>query len=102
MIANARCLLPARLRKTRREQLVWQHDSVFTKKESKNGICFVLNEYSDDPDTSAYMVGQNEPLPMERTEQVSLTPTASATTDIQNTATFSGRAVENNDETWAT
>ena len=26
-------------------------------------MCFVLNEYSDDPDTSADMVGQNVPLP---------------------------------------
>ena len=26
------------------------------------GVCFVLNEYSDHPDTSAYMYGQNVPF----------------------------------------
>ena len=31
----------------------------------KVGMCFVLNDYSDDPATSAYMVGQNVPLPRE-------------------------------------
>ena len=70
--------------------------------ESQKGICFVLNEYSDDPDTSAYMVGQNVPLPTEKDRTESLTPAASATTDIKNTATFSDRAMEDNDETWAT
>ena len=28
-------------------------------------VCFVLNDYSDDPDTSAYVVGQDVPLPTE-------------------------------------
>ena len=63
---------------------------------------FVLNEYSDDPDISAYMVGQNVPLPPEATEHVPLTPTASAAVEIKNTATFNGRAMDDNDEPWAT
>ena len=29
------------------------------------GVWFVLNDNSDDPDTSVYMVGQNVPLPTE-------------------------------------
>ena len=65
-------------------------------------MCFVLNEYSDDPDTSAYMVGQNVLLPTEPTEQTPLTPTASAAVDIKNTATFDVRAMDDNDEPWAT
>ena len=56
-------------------------------------MCFVLNEYSDDPDTSAYMVGQKVPLPTEATEQIPLTPTFSAAVDIKNTATFNDRAM---------
>ena len=34
------------------------------------GVCFVLNDYSDDPDTSAVWVGQNVPLPTESAEQL--------------------------------
>ena len=60
------------------------------------GECFVLNEHSDDPDTSAYMVGQNVPLPTKPTELTPLTPTASAAVDIKKTATFDVRAVDDN------
>ena len=66
------------------------------------GACFVLDEYSDDPDTSAYMVGLNIPLPTETTEQIPLTPTASAAVDTNDTATFNVRAMDDNDEVWAT
>ena len=40
------------------------------------GMSFVLNDDSDDPDTSAYIVGQNVPLPTESARQTLLTPTA--------------------------
>ena len=60
-------------------------------------MCFVLNENSDDPDTSACMVGQNVPLPTEATP-----PTASAAVDIKNTATVNDRAMDGNGEIWAT
>ena len=66
------------------------------------GVCFVLNEDSDDLDTSAYMVGENVPLPMEATEQVPLTPTASAAVGLKNTATFNDRAMDDSDEPWTT
>ena len=62
-----------------------------TNHANQAGVCFVLNEYSDDLDTSAYMVGQNVPLPTEATEQIPLTPTASAAVDTKNTATFNER-----------
>ena len=58
---------------------------------------FVLNEYSDDPDTSAYMVGLNIPLPTETTEQIVLTPT-SAAVDTKDRATFKVRVMDDNDE----
>ena len=66
------------------------------------GVCFVLNQYSGDPDTSADMVGRNVPLPTEPTEQIPLTPTASAAVNIKNTATFDVRVMDDNDEPWAT
>ena len=62
--------------------------------------CFVLDEYSDDPDTSARMVGEHVPLVGEATEQVPLTPTASATVDTKDTATFDARVMDDNDEIW--
>ena len=73
-----------------------------TNQANQAGMCFVLNEYSDNPDTSAYMVGQNVPLPTEATEHIPLTPTASAAVDIKDTATFNDHAMDDNDETWAT
>ena len=66
------------------------------------GVCFVLNEYSDDPDTSAYMVGHNVPLSTEATEHIPLTPTACAAVDIKNAATFNDRVMDDNDEPLAT
>ena len=74
----------------------------FSNQANQAGVCFVLNEYSDDPDTSAYMVSQNVPLPTEATEQIPLTPTASAAVDIRNTAAVNDRAKDDNDEIWAT
>ena len=47
------------------------------------------------------MVGQHVPHPGEATEQVSLTPTASAAIDTKDTATFNARVVDDNDEIWA-
>ena len=58
---------------------------------------FVLNEYSDDPDTSAYMVGLNIPLPTETTEQIPLTPT-SAAVDTKDRATFKVCVMDDNDQ----
>ena len=52
-----------------------------TDRANRIGACFVLNEYSDDLDTSADMVGQHVLLPTETTEQMPLTPTASAAVD---------------------
>ena len=73
-----------------------------TNQASQAGVCFVLNEYSDDPNTSAYMVGHYVSLPTEATEQIPLTPTASAAFDIKNTATFNDRAMDDNNEKRAT
>ena len=72
-----------------------------TDRANQIGVCFVLHEYSDDPDASAHMVGQNVLLPTEATEQIPLTPTASAAVDIKNTATFDVRAMDDDDEPWA-
>ena len=75
MIANVQCLLPARLHTTRHVQLVWRHDNIFPTQANQVGVCFVLNDYSDDPDTSVYTVGQNVLLPTESAKQTPLTPT---------------------------
>ena len=48
-----------------------------TIRANQAGTCFVLNEYNDDPDASAYMVDLNMRLPTETTEQIPLTPTVS-------------------------
>ena len=60
---------------------------------NQDGACCVFTEYNDDPDTSAYMVGQRAPLPAETIEQVPLTPTASAAVDTKDTATFNARVI---------
>ena len=49
-----------------------------SNQQNQDGVCFVLNNYSDDADTSAHMVGQNVPLPTDSAKQTPLTPTASA------------------------
>ena len=90
-IANVPCLLSDRLRKTDK----------FSNKANQVGACFVLNDNSDDPDTSAYMVGQNVLSPTEPTEQTPLTPTASAAVDVKKAGTFDVHATDHNDETWA-
>ena len=71
----------------RHVQPVWRHDNNFPTKR-----------YNDDP-YIAKLVGQNR---TEATEQIPLTPTASAAIDIKNTATFDDRAMDDNDEPWAT
>ena len=40
-----------------------------TSQANQARVCFVLNEYSDDPDTSAFVVGQNVLLPTEATDR---------------------------------
>ena len=74
--------------------------TAFTDQTNQIGACFVLNEYSDDPDTSANMVGQHVPLPTETTEQVPLTPTASAAVDTKDAATLNVSVMDDDDETW--
>ena len=67
------------------------------------GMCFVLNDYSDDPDTSACMVGQNVPIPTESARQTLLTPIASATSadvDTKKGGIFDVHAIDCNDEPW--
>ena len=66
-------------------------------------MCFVLNDYSGDPDTSACMVGQNVPLPTESARQTLLTPTASAASAAVNTkkgGIFDVHAMDDNGEPW--
>ena len=77
-----------------------QHLSNHAKKV---GMCFVLNDYSDDPDTSAYMVGQNVPLPTKPAGQTLLTPTApaaSAAVDTKKGGIFDVHDTDDNDEPW--
>ena len=101
MKANVQCLPPALLHKIRHALLVWRHDNNLPIKRIRpERVSFLI--YSDDPDTSAYMVGQNIPLPTETIEQIPLTPTASAAVDNKDTATFNVRAMDDNDEIWAT
>ena len=76
--------------------------SSYTDRANQTAVCFVLNEYSYDPHISAYMVGQNVPLPPEATEHIPLTPTASAAVDTKNMANFNDRVMNDNDEPWAT
>ena len=66
-------------------------------------MCFVLNDYSDDPDSSAFMVGQNVPLPTELARQTPLTPigsSASAVVDTQQGGIFDAHAMDDTDEPW--
>ena len=70
---------------TRTARMATQH---LSNRANQTGVCFVLNEYSDDPDTSAFMKGQNVPLPMESAKQTPWTPTASAAVDIKKVSTF--------------
>ena len=64
------------------------------------GACFVLNDNSDDPDSSAYMVGQHVRAPTEPTGRLPLTPTASAADDTKKAGTFDDHAIDDNDEPW--
>ena len=100
MIANVQCLLPDRLHQnqTRTARMATRQQP--TNQANQVGVCFVLNEHRDDPDTSANILGQNVPLPTDATAQIPLTPTASAA-DIKNTASFNERATDD-DEIWAT
>ena len=56
-----------------------------------------------DPETSAYIVGQNVPLPTESARQTPLTPTASAASaavDTKKGGIFDVHAMDDNDEPW--
>ena len=61
---------------------------------SQVGACFVLNDYSGDPDTSAFVVGQHVPVPTEPNEQTPWTPTASA----KKAGTFDVHAMDDHEE----
>ena len=61
-------------------------------------MCSVLNDYSDDPDTSAYMIGQRIHLPTESVKQTPWTPTASAAVDIKKGGIFDDHTMDDNDE----
>ena len=78
------------------------HTTATYRPSESIGACFVPDEYSDDPDTSACMVFQHALLPSETTEQVPLTPTASVVIDTKDTALFNARVMGDNDEIWAT
>ena len=67
---------------------------------NKIGVCFVLDDYSDDPVTSAFMVGHNVPLPVKPAKQTPLTPTASAAVDMKKGGIFDVYALDDNDEPW--
>ena len=65
----------------------------------QDGMCFV---FSDDPDTSAYMVCQNVPL-TESARQLLLTPIASAApaaVDTRKGSIFDVHAMGDKDEPW--
>ena len=68
------------------------------------GMCFVLKDYINDSDTSAYMVGQNVPLPTESARQTLLTPitasAASAAVDTKKGGILSVHAMDDDDEPW--
>ena len=69
----------------------------------KVGMCFVLNDYSDDPNTSAYMVGRNVPLARESAGQTLLTPmapAAPAAVDTKKGGIFDIHDMDDNDEPW--
>ena len=65
---------------------------------SQVGACFVLNDYSGDPDTSAFVVGQHVPVPTEPNEQTPWTPTASAAVDPKKAGTFDVHAMDDHEE----
>ena len=65
---------------------------------SQVGVCFILNDYSDDPDTSAFMVGQNVPVPTESAKQTLLNSTASAAVDTKKGGIFDVHLMDDNDE----
>ena len=46
-------------------------------------VYFVLNDYSDDPDTSAFVVGQDVPLPKESARQTPFASDASTAVDTK-------------------
>ena len=88
MIANGQCLFPVRLHKNQTRTARMATHEHLSNQANQAGVCFVLNDYSGDPDTSAYMAGQNVPLPTEPVKQAPLTPTASVLVDIKKGGIF--------------
>ena len=94
MIANVQCLFPDRLHQNQTRTARMATRQHLSNQANQAGVCFVLNEYSDDPDTSAFLVGQHVPSLTEPTDQIPLTPTAAAAVDVNNTATFDVPAMD--------
>ena len=67
---------PSTQNRTRTARMTTQQH--LSNQANKVGMCFVLNDYSDETDKSAYMVGQNVPLPTKPAGQTLLTPIAPA------------------------
>ena len=102
MIANVQCLLPARLHKTRHAQLVWRHDNILPAKRIRpECVSFLTNTVTIQIHPHLWLV-KTVPKPTESTEQVPLTPTPSAAVEIKNTANSNDRAIDDNNEIWAT
>ena len=94
MIEKVQCLLPARLQR---------HDNISPAKRIRpKCVSFLTNTVTILIHPHTWWVSQNVLLPTEQAEQIPLTPTASAPFDIKNTATFNHRAMDDNDEPWAT
>ena len=61
-------------------------------------VCFILNDYSDDSSTSAFMDGQNVLVPTESVKQTPLNSTASAAVDTKKGCIFDVHTRDDNDE----
>ena len=95
MIAIVQCLQPGASTQNQTRTARMATGQHHTNQANQARMCFVLNEYSDDPDTPTYMVGRNVPLPTEATE------IASAAVDTKDAATCNVRVMDD-DEIWAT
>ena len=88
MIANAQCRPPARLHKLRRVQLVWRQDNNQPIKRIRlECVSFLMNTVTILIHPLVWLV-KTYLCQRETTEQIPLTPTASAPVDTKDTATF--------------
>ena len=71
-----------------------------TSQANQAGVCFVLNECSDDPENPQMLVGQNVPLPTEATEQIPLSPTAPPPSTSRKRPLSTIAPWDDNDEPW--